>query len=103
MRSTLSGPPLVTILARKSLSAVFFLHCSWLPRGDYQAPVMRLASLKRGLINADSLGENLVFRIRSGRSAADYDGIELLSHFITQSYLVLFSQHVGALEITAEG
>src|SRR5580765_6707019 len=84
MRSTLSGPPLVTILARKSLSAVFFLHCSWLPRCDYQAPVMRLASLKRGLINADSLGENLVFRIRSGdsgRSAADYDGVELLSHF----------------------
>ena len=41
---------------------MFFLHCSWLSRGDYQAPVMRLASLKRGLINADSLGENLVFR-----------------------------------------
>src|SRR6476620_6828066 len=36
--STLSGPPLGTMLARKSLSAVFFLHCPWLPRGDYQAP-----------------------------------------------------------------
>jgi hypothetical protein len=59
---------------------VFFLHCSWLPRGDYQAPVIRLASLKRSLINADSLGENLAFRksadVKNG-SNASFQRLEL--------------------------
>jgi hypothetical protein len=65
--STLSGSPLVTILATRACQRRSSYTVPGFRAVSSQAAVTRLASLKRAPISADSLGENLVF----GKSAND--------------------------------